>query len=479
MLLRQTSTYMVAHGTSAALGFLSVILFTRLLSPAEYGIYVVGMGLAGIVSALLFTWVRLSILRFESEGDGTDIRLTALAAYGVSVATTPVALAITVYAAGIPFDRAAVAIALALALGLFELGQEILRARLQAGSYMRATIFRAVIAISLSLAFVHAGFGGFGLIAGVAGGYLMSALCFSPAVWRGPIKPFDRDAFSQMLRFGVPMALSGGVFALHAALDRLLVAYLLGDHAAGVYGAAADLTRQIITFPALSVASAVVPMAIRSLAEEGPAAVDTHLTKSGELLLAVVLPAVVGLALVAPHLAALILGPEFRDTAAGLIPILVFAWLFQTISMQFVQVSFHLAKKPMLMVIHGSASLVVNVVAMFFLVGPFGLKGAAFSLVIAEAVGVAAGFLLSRAAHPLPFAWQPILKVIVAVTAMAVPTAFIELSNPTDSIVGFVISVVTGMFVYGLAVLVLDVAGIRSIALARWKSRREAAASAD
>jgi O-antigen/teichoic acid export membrane protein len=470
MLLRQTSTYLIAHGTSALLGFLSVILFTRLLSPTEYGIYVVGMGIAGIVSALLFTWVRLSILRFESEGDATDIRLTALAAYGVSVATTPIALAVTVYAAGIPFERAAAAVVLALALGLFELGQEILRARLNAGAYMRATVFRAVVAISLSLALVHAGYGGFGLICGVIGGYLASAIVFSRAIWQGPVRPFDRETFRQMLRFGIPMALSGGVFALHAALDRLLVAYMLGDHAAGVYGAAADFTRQIITFPALSVASAVVPMAIRSLAEEGPAAVDEHLTKSGELLIAVVMPAVVGLALVAPHLAALILGPEFRDTAAGLIPILVFAWLFQTISMQFVQVSFHLAKKPSLMVVQGTAILIVNVIGMFLLVGRFGLKGAAVSLVIAEAAGVIVGLALTRSAHPLPFAWQPILRVVLAVVAMAIPTALVEWSDPADSFLGLVLSVVTGILAYGLAVLVLDVADIRSLSLARYRS---------
>ncbi len=91
MLIRQTSTYMVAHGTSAMLGFLSVILFTRLLTPAEYGIYVVALSVAGIISALLFTWVRLSVLRFESEGEATDIRLTALAAYLVSVLTLPAA----------------------------------------------------------------------------------------------------------------------------------------------------------------------------------------------------------------------------------------------------------------------------------------------------------------------------------------------------------------------------------------------------
>lgn len=69
--------------------------------------------------------------------------------------------------------------------------------------------------------------------------------------------------------------------------------------------------------------------------------------------------------------------------------------------------------------------------------------------------------------------------MIVAVTAMAVPTALIEWSNPTDSIVGFIVSVATGILAYGVAVLVLDVADIRSIALARWRSRRATAPSAD
>ncbi|AVO44836.1 lipopolysaccharide biosynthesis protein [Phreatobacter cathodiphilus] len=474
MLIRQTSTYMVAHGTSSALGFLSVILFTRMLTPAEYGVYVVALSVAGIVSALLFTWVRLSVLRFESEGEATDIRLTALAAYAVSAATLPIALGITVWALAVPLDKALAALVLAAALGLFELGQEILRARLDSTSYMRATVVRAFAAIGISFALVQAGWGGFGLVAGVAGAYVIAALAFSPAVWKGPRKPFDAVTFRTMLGFGIPMAMSGGVFALHAALDRLLVAALLGDAAAGVYGAAADLVRQIILFPALSVASAVVPLAIRALAEEGPAAADIHLTRSGELLLAVVMPAVVGLAIVAPHFAALILGPEFRDIAAVLIPILVFAWLFQTISQQFVQISFHLAKKPSLMVAHGTAILVANVVGMAVLVPAFGLKGAAWSLVLAEAVGVAAGYALSRRAHPLPFAWRPVIRVVAAVLVMAAPTVVIARAGATGDLAVFATAVVTGVVTYAAAALALDVAGVRSAMMHRigWSSGR-------
>ena len=469
MLIRQTSTYMVAHGTSAILGFLSVILFTRLLSPAEYGIYVVALSVAGIISALLFTWVRLSVLRFDSEGEATDIRLTALAAYIVSVLTLPAALVATVWLAHVPLDKALAAILLAAALGLFELGQEILRARLDSTSYMRATVVRAFSALGISYGLVQLGWGGFGLVAGVAGGYLIAAALFSPWVWQGPRKPFDRVTFRTMLGFGIPMAMSGGVFAFHSALDRLLVAYLLGDAAAGVYGAAADLVRQIILFPALSVASAIVPLAIRSLAEDGVEAADAHLTRSGELLLAVVLPAVVGLAIVAPHFAALILGPDFRDTAATLIPILVFAWLFQTISQQFVQVSFHLAKKPSLMVAHGTAILVVNVIAMALLVPRFGLVGAAWSLVIAEAAGVVAGYMLSQKAHPLPLAWRPVVRVVAAVAVMAAPTALLDRALADGGILTFALTVIVGIVAYGLATFALDIAGIRTALMERWR----------
>ncbi len=327
---------------------------------------------------------------------------------------------------------------------------------------MRATVIRAFTAIGISFALVHAGWGGIGLVAGVVGGYLIAAVLFSPRIWQGPRKRFDRTTFRTMLGFGIPMAMSGGVFAFHSALDRLLVAYLLGDAAAGVYGAAADLVRQIILFPAMSVASAIVPLAIRSLAEDGVEAADAHLTRSGELLLAVVMPAVVGLAIVAPHFAALILGPEFRDTAATLIPILVFAWLFQSISQQFVQVSFHLAKKPSLMVAHGTAILVVNVIAMALLVPRFGLVGAAWSLVIAEAAGVVAGYLLSRKAHPLPLAWRPVIRVVAAVALMAVPTALLDRALPDGGLLTFAVTVATGILAYGLAAFALDLAGIRT-----------------
>ena len=80
---------MIASVIAAAFGFLSTATFTRLLSPDDYGIYVIGVGIAGFVSAILFTWVRFSVMRLQSEGGASDFRTTALVAYGISVSCAP------------------------------------------------------------------------------------------------------------------------------------------------------------------------------------------------------------------------------------------------------------------------------------------------------------------------------------------------------------------------------------------------------
>ena len=395
------------------------------------------------------------------------MRRTALHAYRLSLLAAPLAVVVTVYATGEYFTRALFPTLLAVALGLFEFNQEILRARQNTRGYLRAALQRAAVTLGLSLALISAGLGGVGMMLGLAGAYALTALLFAPRVWERPVRPFDRKAFLQMVRFGVPMALSGAVFALSAALDRLIVSGYLGEAAAGVYGASADLVRQILVFPAVAIASAVFPMAIRSLTEGGRAAVDAHLIKSAELLLAVVTPAAVGLAIVAPNVASLILGSEFHDAAATLIPILVFASLFQTISTQFVHVSFHLAKKPRLMAVQGAGNLAVNVVAMVVLVPRFHLVGAAWALVLAEGAGVVFGYLLGMRAHRLPLALLPFLKVAMAVVAMALATTYVEWHAPTRPIWNLTLTVATGVIVYAAVAFAIDLADVRSSLIGR------------
>lgn len=460
ILLRQTSAYLIAHGLSAAMGFLSVILFTRLLTPAEYGIYIVALSLATILGTSLYNWVKLSTLRLQAEGS-TDVRATTLAAFAVSTLVIPVLLGGAMLFAGVPLDRAIAAAALAIALGFFDISQEILKARQDTMTYMRAAIARALGSVTLSLVLVLAGFGGFGLVAGIVGGYLLVSMAMARPVWRGPMKPMDRSTLVAMVQLGIPMALAGGLYAIHAALDRLIIASTLGDHAAGIYGASADLVRQIIVFPALSVAAAIVPAAIRAFADEGREATDRHLVQSAELLLAIVMPAAVGLAIIAPYFANVVFGPEFRETAAVLIPILCLAWLLQGFSQQYVQVSFYIAKTPGLLAMQCLSVLIANLAMIVPLVNAFGLKGAAFSFLLAEAIGIVTGYVLSRRAYPLPAIWKPLLRVTLAVSAMAAPTWLGERWLGNHGALGLAATVLLGVCLYAAVTYALNIAGLR------------------
>lgn len=466
-MLRQTSKYMLAHGVTAVIGFLSVTLFTRLLSPEEYGVYIIGMSLAGILTALMFAWIRVSILRFESEGRA-DVRLTAMVGLALSAATVPVLVLGAALISGSPMWLVMLAALVAVSLGLFDFGQELLRARQQPDAYMHGAIVRAGCGIALSFVFVQLGFGGAGLLMGISGAYLLSMLFSARTVWQGAISSFDPVVFRRMLKYGLPMAFSGIVFAMHGALDRLIVSYVLGDVAAGEYGATADLVRQIILFPAFAASSALVPMVIRSFADSGEKVALENLAQHGELLLVALLPAVVGLALVAPHMANVVLGAEFRDAASVLIPILAFAWLFHALSQHFVQVSFHLAEKPFLLLIHDTFILAANAIAMLILIPRFQLLGAAWGFVISEILGLAFGMILTQFAYRAYFKWLSLAKVIAATVFMVLPTMWIANLNFGNPVLSLIATISCGLITYAIAALALNLAGLRTAALKRF-----------
>jgi O-antigen/teichoic acid export membrane protein len=439
-MLSQTFHYSVASVVSAAIGLLSAVVFTRLLSPDEYGVYVVGLSTAGIVSALLFTWVRVSALRFQSEGGAVDVRKTIFVAYLISALAAPVALLIATLTTSVSLERNLAAIFFALGLGLFELGQELLKARLQSFTFMSASIIRACLAFTLCLAAALLGGGGLCQLVMVTITYFVTTVLFASTILRSPVAGPEIADLRRFAGFGIPITLSGIVFALHAALDRMLVFHFMGDHAAGQYGASADLVRQIILIPAVSIASATIP-------------------------LAAVLPAVAGVALTSSYIAGVILGSEFRETAATIMPILAFAWLFQSISQSYIHASFHLAKTPFMMTTQSIAMLIANLLVMPVLLARFGLVGAASSLVIVEACGAAFGWYLTRKAFPLPFNAFQVLRIVAATAIMALVLTFLKPLLPIGA-VSFAVLAVTGCLVYAAAAFAFDIAGLRKAAIA-------------
>lgn len=456
---------MFANLIAAAIGFVSVMLLTRLVEPADYGVYVVAVSLGTIVAAMSFTWLRHAIMRFQSE-PGADIRLSALVGYAATIGFLPAILVIMLAVFRVPLTIAITALAFAAAMMLFELGQELLRARQQVRVQALAGVSRTTLSLVLCLTAVWSGFGGIGLIVGMTLGYLLIALASTPSVWQKPLRPFEPATLRTLAIYGVPITLSGFFVAVNVSLDRLVLAALLGPEQAGVYGAIADFVRQCAILPAISASMSIAPIAVAALAKDGDTTIDQGLSDGAELLLAVLLPTVVGLAIAAPEISGVVLGPAYRDAAPGLIPIIGCAYMAHMISQQFVQLSFSLAKKPSFFIYHTGLILAVNLALIFPLVSSFGPRGAAISFLIAEVSGVVVGFIMARRAFPLPLAASRLARVAASVAIMAVTTLAIQRLVGRTDVIGLVIVLATGIASYVAAAYVANVVQIQSLATA-------------
>ena len=90
MLIGQASINLAANVLSALLGLLSVFIFTRLFSPLDYGVYLLGVGFATVFSICLVSWFRNLILSEHARGDGADVRGLVLSGFLICCLGAPI-----------------------------------------------------------------------------------------------------------------------------------------------------------------------------------------------------------------------------------------------------------------------------------------------------------------------------------------------------------------------------------------------------
>jgi O-antigen/teichoic acid export membrane protein len=460
MLVEQTAVNFAANVFSAAFGLLNVIIFTRLFAPAEFGIYVLGAGFAAIVSTFLCSWLRLPIMREQARGDGTDIRGIILPGLFLSCLLAPFAF-VAARLAGLADGPAVAAIALAVAVGLFETSQELLRARLQAYTVMKATAVRAALVPALGVAFAMADPTGILLLTSSALAYLLAAFAFTRSVWAGTVIRFDGARLWRMAKAGLPLALSLTLLAMSSVIDRFIIAHLIGPAGAGQYTAGVDLVRQALIIPAVSASAAFIPLAVQILANRGHDAVRVHLGECLEFLLAIALPACLGFAIVSPHIANVVLGPDFRGVAAAVMPIVSVAVIFQIMSYQYLHISFMLSERNVFYLMNTGSVLAFNAVVTYLLIGRYGVIGAAWGRLAAETFGLLSALVLTRWAFPVPLPLSRLTRVLIAAIVMAIVVKGLETTLPLSDRNALAVLVPAGMASYLAMCWLFDVARSR------------------
>ncbi len=466
--------YLVGRAVPAAIGLVALVAYSHIFDAATYGEYAVIMGIANILIGSALVWIRITMTRFAAAGGEHSYRMVGVALalqIGASLVVAAASALVAAVSGSTVFVFAALA---ALALSWSDLNLDLLRARHQVRGFSLQYFVRQVLTVVgvLGAAALHLPVNA--LIFGLIAANLLSCLTLLGQL-RGRTSSlrFRTADVRQFAGYGLPLAVNYIVASLTMSMDRLLIAWLLGREAAGVYALAADMVWQILSVIMDGVTLAFLPYAARTLDSHGQEAASRVLTQNLLILLGVALPAALGFAACGPALATLALGPHFGATAALLIPILAVANLFRGIRIYFLENVFQLAHRSLVAAAMTSVAAVLLAGLLAALAPLYGVGGGAAALLVSSLVALIVGLFLARPLLHEGYPWTDAAKIGTA-SLCSTGAALAVLALWPDPI-AVIAGIPLGVLVYAAAIFVANPADARRQLSVAWQRVRNEA----
>jgi O-antigen/teichoic acid export membrane protein len=171
-------------------------------------------------------------------------------------------------------------------------------------------------------------------------------------------------------------------------------------------------------------------------------------------------PAATGLALVATPLATVMVGADFREGAAQILPWIAIAALMNGLMTYYFHEAFILRRKTRWMAGIMAAAALFNLALNIVLIPLFGIAGAAAATLFAYTAGLLACALVGHQLFPLPLPWLDWGKALAATAGMAVVVIALPVSGPPFLVL--VAKSGAGALAYASLALALNIADCRS-----------------
>jgi len=459
--------YLPANITSGIVGLLTIVVFTRLMTPQQYGAYALAMTAMILAHTLLFTWAEAAMARFQArartQGDVAGHMTTIYRSWLLLALAFPLASGLAIWIAPISDSlKAAVAAGLLAVVfrSLIKLVQERRRADGEVGAASLLDMAQSAGGFAAGVVYVAIGFGGGGPLMGMA---VVALLCLAFTLRRELTMmrggQTDRARLREYAGYGLPVALSLILALVISSTDRFLLAAFLDEEAVGVYHAGYSLANRTLDVMFIWLGMAGGPAMVQALERGGRTALAETASEQSSFMVLLTLPAAVGVALVAGPLAQVMVGEALVEGAAQVTPWIAIGAFFSGVTTYYLHQAFTLGQRTKLLSVAMTIPAGLNLALNLVLIPRFGIEGAMWSTAISYAVGAVASWGLGRQAMPLPLPLEALWKAGAGCAAMAV----VVLALPElGGILELALKAGTGAVVYGLVVFALDAAGART-----------------
>ena len=421
--VRRVSRQLFAYGTADVMvlvvNFLLLPLYTRVLTPREYGALALLLLCEAFLKVVNRWGFDAGFLRLYYDHPGEEDRKTLAATVAAFIALSNGAIAILLVVAAAPVNRLLfnslefttayrllvlnnfAGAFLFLPLTLLRIQE---RARLFASlTFLRSfgtVIARLVLVIGLRMSVV-----GLVLADVIITGLLLVALAGTTRrmlAWR-----FSTPMLRELLAFGLPHVPHGLLSQTMSMVDRFVLGLYMPLSQVGIYLMGTTVAGVVKFYP-VAFEAAWMPFAFDSLRRPDAPALFARMATYAFAVLAL---STVALAALAPPMIQLALPGDYR-AAIPLVPLLAAGLAVQSLAW-FPMTSVNVAKRTRIYPMVTGVGAAVSVGTNLLLIPFFGMRGAAIALLVSQTVTTVLTAYFAQRAYWIPYEVGRLLKVIV------------------------------------------------------------------
>lgn len=443
------------------------IILARLLAPADFGLLALAMIVFNAANLITDMGMRPTVVQTKLDINKVahyafviTMAASILFTLGAIIVAEPLANLLGGSEALIPIIQW-MAIYVTID-GLWIIPEALLRRDLRfkelALSQLPGELASTIIAIPLALM----GYGVWSLVIGNCIGQLLRAallwVYYRPWIWLKPQK-WDKEIVRAMMVYALPSLGSGLLRYFQSQIDTLVVGRQLGPTPVGFYNKAYTLTGRMSDMLTNSIFGNILFPSYAKIQDEKPRLTRAYL-KSTKMVFLIIVPVSFGLAITAPVLVPVLLGPKW-------VPMIV---LWQIFSLYGLTRPISTNSAPIFQATgqprrNLTASLVLMgtmVPLLFILIGPYGAEGAAVAVSIANVIAmlfnvwqvnqILPGTATKTFTQSLPFF---IAGGLMSLAVILTQDGFIQMAGG-ENLLSLSLIVLVGAVVYIVAILLMQ-----------------------
>lgn len=420
---REALIYVLATVGQAVAAMAAFYLFSRLLTPDQYGYYFLVLAAAEMTNGVAVGWINFTLVR-EHPGTAPADRpallgnLTATFLLTAGLLTILALLASVVLAiVGTDASLPWLVLLLVVPMGALSMCQWLFRAQRRPALFLGSLLVIAFGRLLLGwAALTYAAGSGRVLV-------LVQIVAVAATVIWALTQLHERVSFSKrtlgwrtirpILSYGLPLTLVNAGTTLMNTAGRLILGLLAGAGAVGIFAPANQLTRQLIEMGVRPLVMAFVPVSYGIYERDGEAAAARALYYTSAVLITIATGMALTLYLLRHAIVGALLNPDYA-AAADLIGYLAPALAISMLHPLLIK-SFEFAKQTQALSWYTLWAGLLNVALNFVLIPWLGAAGAALAALVAYGAYCAVTYAGAQRHFRWTFPWLQPLAVAIPI----------------------------------------------------------------